>query len=90
MIFDFRDAEGNRVCMPCTPGGKNASKVIEGDEKAMVKELFVHTPERALCILTGLYVAGYRKDDLIVGTIVGSIVLEAFVLGYSGIRHARG
>lgn len=88
MLFDYYDSQGNKICLPCTPGGENAAQVVSGDAEAVQKEVFFFL-ERGLCVVGGLYLFGWRGDDLWKGALAGTAAVEVFVLGYS-LARKRG
>jgi hypothetical protein len=88
MLETVRDETGQEICLPCTPGGRNASDIINGDGVAVAKE-FVFIAERSLLIGLGLYAAGFRGMKMIQGTVAGTLAMEAFVFGYVLFQRAR-
>lgn len=88
MLDSEISAGGKPVCLPCSPGGDNAGKVLEGDAAAVGKEL-LFVAERVLLLGSGLYIAGFRGDRLIRGTAATVLAMEAFVFGYVLVQRAR-
>lgn len=88
MLQTVVDDEGQEVCLPCSPGGRNASDIFDGDGLAVAKE-FVFIAERSLLLGLGLYVAGYRENDLVRGTVAATLAMEAFIFGYVLVQRAR-
>lgn len=88
MLETVVDETGQEICLPCSPGGRNASDIFEGDAAAVAKE-FVFIAERSLLIGLGLFVAGYREKNLVRGTVAATLAMEAFIFGYVLVQRAR-
>ncbi len=70
------------ACYPCAPGAENARAMLRGESSALGKELFF-VLERCGLVGLGLWVAGARKSQLVVGALAGGLAVEFFVLGYA-------
>lgn len=88
MMLETFEVNGQQMCLPCSPGGRNASDVLDGDSRAVVKEL-LFAAERAGLICAGLYVTGFRGREVLRGTIGATLAMEAFVFGYVLFQRAR-
>lgn len=85
MIFDTV-VDGEKICYPCTPGGTNTFKAVEGDPEAAVRE-FGYFLERSACVGVGLLLTGVRGQKAFIGALAGGIAVELFALGYAKYRN---
>jgi hypothetical protein len=69
-------------CYPCAPGAENAQAALRGEPAAAGKELLFLT-ERCALVGVGLWAAGVKKSQLLVGALAGGAAVELFVLGYA-------